>query len=96
MLTGKQKKLFKALANEIDPVVQIGKGGISSAVLSQVDEALEARELIKVRVLQNSLEEPKEAAVEIAKEVSAELVQVIGRNILLYRSSKKKPVIELP
>jgi RNA-binding protein len=49
-----------------------------------------------VRVLQNSLEEPKEAAVEIAKEVSAELVQVIGRNILLYRSSKKKPVIELP
>ncbi|HHU32737.1 MAG: ribosome assembly RNA-binding protein YhbY [Zhaonellaceae bacterium] len=96
MLTGKQKSYLKALANEIDPVVQIGKGGISSAVLSQVDEALEARELIKVRVLQNSLEEPKEAAVEIAKEVSAELVQVIGRNILLYRSSKKKPVIELP
>jgi len=96
MLTGKQKSYLKALANEIDPVVQIGKGGISPAVLSQVDEALEAKELIKVRVLQNSFEEPQEAAAKIAKEVSAELVQVLGRNILLYRPSKKKPVIELP
>lgn len=96
MLTGKQKSYLKALANEIDPIVQIGKGGISPALLSQVDEALEARELIKVRVLPNSLEEPKGAAAQITKEVSVELVQVIGRNILLYRSSKKKPVIELP
>jgi RNA-binding protein len=78
------------LANEIDPVVQIGKGGISSAVLSQVDEALEARELIKVRVLQNSLEEPKEAAVEIAKEVSAELVQVIGPQYIALSLFKEK------
>jgi RNA-binding protein len=96
MLTGKQKGFLRSLANTIDPIIQIGKGGISPTVLSQVDEALEARELIKVRVLQNSVEEPKEAAAQIAREVSAELVQVLGRNMILYRQSQKKPTIELP
>lgn len=96
MLTGKQKSYLRSLANTMDPIIQIGKGGISPTVLSQIDEALEARELIKVRILQNSIETPKEAAVEIAKEVSAEVVQVLGRNMLFYRPSKKKPTIELP
>ena len=96
MLTGKQKGYLRSLANVMDPIVQIGKGGISPAVLAQIDETLEARELIKVRVLQNSSEEPKIAADQIAKELSAELVQVLGRNMLLYRQAQEKPIIELP
>ena len=96
MLTGKQKRFLRALANDIDPIIQIGKGGISGNLIQQIDEALEARELIKVRVLQNSPEVAKEAAGKIAEEVSAELVQVLGRNMLLYRPSKEEPVIELP
>lgn len=78
------------------PVLQVGKGGIGDTVVTQTNEALEARELIKGRVLQNCLEEPKTIAAELAERAGAELVQVIGRNFLLYRQSKEKPVIVLP
>lgn len=96
MLTGKQKRYLRSMGNEMDPILQIGKGGITASVVAQTDEALEARELIKCRVLQNSLEEPKIAASELAEQVKAELVQVIGRNFLLFRTSKTKPFILLP
>lgn len=96
MLTGKQKRFLRSLGNEMEPILQIGKGGVTEAVIAQADEALEARELIKGRVLPNCLEDVQSAAEQLAEGTSAELVQVIGRNFLLYRESKKKPMIELP
>ncbi len=96
MLTGKQKGFLRSLGNEMDPILQIGKGGVTEAVIAQTDETLEARELIKGRVLPNSMEDVQRAAAELAERTSAELVQVIGRNFLLYRESKKKPMIDLP
>ncbi|WP_018212438.1 ribosome assembly RNA-binding protein YhbY [Desulfitobacterium hafniense] len=96
MLTGKQKGFLRSMGNEMDPILQIGKGGVTEAVIAQTDETLEARELIKGRVLPNSMEDVQRAAAELAERTSAELVQVIGRNFLLYRQSKKKPMIDLP
>lgn len=96
VLTGKQKRFLRSMGNEMDPILQIGKGGVTEAVITQTDETLEARELIKGRVLPNSIEDVQSAAEELAERTSAELVQVIGRNFLLYRESRKKPIIELP
>lgn len=95
VLTGKQKRFLRAMGNEMVPILQIGKGGIVDTVVTQAAEALEARELIKGRVLQNCMEEPKSVAAELSEQTGSELVQVIGRNFLLYRQSEK-PVIELP
>jgi RNA-binding protein len=96
VLTGKQKRFLRSMGNEMDPILQVGKGGVTEAVITQTDETLEARELIKGRVLPNSIEDIKGAAQELADRTQAELVQVIGRNFLLYRVSKKKPLIILP
>ena len=96
MLTGKQKRHLRSMGNEMVPILQVGKGGITEMVVTQTDETLEARELIKCRVLQNSSDEPKTVAAELAEQVKADLVQVIGRNFLLFRPSKNKPVIVLP
>lgn len=95
MLTGKQKRFLRAMGNQMDPILQVGKGGITENVITQTNETLEARELIKGRVLQNCMEEPKVVAAELAEQTGSELVQVIGRNFLLFRQSKDKPVIEL-
>jgi RNA-binding protein len=84
------------MGNEMDPILQVGKGGVTEPVITQADETLEARELIKGRVLPNSMEDVQGAAQELAERTSSELVQVIGRNFLLYRESKKKPIIILP
>jgi len=96
VLTGKQKRHLRAMGNEMNPILQVGKGGITKTVITQTDEALEARELIKCRVLLNCLEEPKNVAELLAGHVQAELVQIIGRNFILFRPSKNKPVIVLP
>ncbi|HBP66337.1 MAG TPA: ribosome assembly RNA-binding protein YhbY [Desulfosporosinus sp.] len=96
MLTGKQKGFLRSMGNEMDPILQVGKGGITESVVTQTDEVLEVRELIKCRVLQNCSEEPKIVAAELAEQVKADLVQVIGRNFLLFRQSMDKPVIVLP
>ena len=80
----------------MDSIVQIGKGGVSLTVVESAQAALTARELIKVRILQNSLIEPKDAVAELAEQTGAELVQVIGRNGLLYKHNPQKPRIELP
>lgn len=87
---------MRAMGATMDPVVQIGKGGIAAAVIDSAREALDARELIKVRVLQNSTDEPKELISGLAEATGAELVQVIGRNGLLYKKNLEKPRIELP
>lgn len=95
MLTGKQKSFLRGLLNPMSPIFQVGKGGITENLLKQLDEALEARELIKITVLNNQVAEPETIAEEIAAGTGAEVVQVIGNKIGLYRAAKKKR-IELP
>ncbi|MGI6064864.1 MAG: ribosome assembly RNA-binding protein YhbY [Bacillota bacterium] len=96
MLTGKQKRFLRALGTQLDPIFQIGKGGLNDNLFKQLDDALEARELIKVRVLNNSEENPREAAIAISQVVGCEVVQTVGRNIIFYKRSEKKPKLELP
>ena len=96
MLTGKEKRYLRSLANTMDSIVQVGKGSVNDSVLFSLNEALEARELVKVKVLKNCLDEVDEVAEALAERSNSELVQVIGRNVLLYRRNENKPVIELP
>ncbi|AVX19969.1 MULTISPECIES: ribosome assembly RNA-binding protein YhbY [Carboxydocella] len=95
VLTGKQKRYLRGLGS-LEPVtVQIGKGGVTPTVIQQLDETLEARELVKVRVLKNCLEEKEDIARRLAEGTGAELVQMIGHNLLFYRPAQK-PQIQLP
>lgn len=86
---------MRALGNALDPIVQIGKAGVTESVIFSLNEALTARELVKARVLKNCLEEEKDVAQELIAATGSNLVQIIGRNIILYRSSEDK-LIELP
>lgn len=95
-LTGKQKSFLRSLGMSVDPVVNIGKEGVTPTVVQSAQEAMKKRELIKVRVLQNSPEEPRDAITILAERCNANLVQVIGRNGLLFRRNYDKPKIELP
>ena len=96
MITSKQRAYLRSLANGIPAIMQIGKGGMNENLLKTVSDALEARELIKLTVLENSGEDPKELLRAMAEELNAEPVAVTGKKIILYRASEKKPVIELP
>ncbi|NPV29276.1 MAG: ribosome assembly RNA-binding protein YhbY [Firmicutes bacterium] len=95
MLTGKQKRLLRAFATSLDPLFQIGKGGVSENLVHQVEEALKARELIKLRVLSQSPEDVREVARSLKEKTGAEIVQIIGHNLVLYRQGEKG-VIQLP
>ncbi len=95
MITSKQRAYLRGLGNTVETILQIGKSGISDTVAAQVNEALTARELIKMRVLETAPVTPKEAAVELAERLSAEVVQVIGTRFILYRPNQKNPVIVL-
>lgn len=87
-MTGKERAAFRAQANSLEPLFQIGKGGMSDAFIKQTDDALKARELIKVKVLlESSPMTPREVADEIAKATGADVIQVIGGVIVLYRES---------
>lgn len=96
LLTGKQRSYLKGLANNIDPIFQIGKNGITENFIKQVDDALEAREIVKVNVLNNSLLEAKDVAVELVEELDAEFVQSIGHKFVIYRESIENKKIQLP
>ena len=96
MLTGKQKRHLRSLAHHLDPIFQVGKGGVNANMIKQIADCLEVRELIKVSVLQNCEEEKSDVAVELAKGARAELVQVIGNIIVLYKRSRENQKIELP
>ncbi len=87
MLSAKERARLRAQGNELDPIFQIGKGGLTAEIIHQLDQALTARELIKVRVLKNSIEDPRAVAEEISDAVRADVVQIIGRNFLLYREA---------
>ena len=95
MLTSKQRAYLRSLAVHIDTIFQIGKGGVNENMTEQISNALEARELIKLRVLDNSGYTSREAAEEIAEIVGAEVVQTVGTRFVLYRESKKNKKIEL-
>ncbi len=96
MLTSKQRSFLRGLSNRLEAIIQIGKDGTNPSLTTAIDEALEARELIKVSVLNNCAEDLKEIAEAIAGRTRSEVVQVIGRKIVLYRKNKKKPIRELP
>ena len=90
-LTSKQRAQLRSLANSLDTILQIGKDGIGENLIKQADDALEARELIKGRALENSLLSAREAAEDLAKATRSEVVQVIGTKFVLYRESHSKP-----
>lgn len=96
-MTTKQRAYLKSLAMTMDPIFQIGKNSMTPELTKAVDEALEARELIKVSVLQNCADDPKELAALLAERTRSQVVQVIGKKIVLYREGKKeKKKIILP
>ena len=91
-LTSKQRAQLRGLANGIDTILQIGKDGIGENLVKQANDALEARELIKGKVLENNLDyDARRAAEELAKATRSEVVQVIGTKFVLYRESHSKP-----
>lgn len=95
MINGKQRSYLKSLAHNIDPILIIGKNGITETVLKQVDEALEARELVKIKLLDTSFLNANDVANAMAEELRAEFVQSIGGKFVLYRESKE-PKINIP
>ena len=95
MLTSKQRASLRAEANSLDTILQIGKGGINENLLKQLDDALEAREMIKIRVLETSLLSAKEACGLICENIDAEPVQCIGTKIVLFRRNEKEPKFRL-
>ncbi|WP_243572217.1 ribosome assembly RNA-binding protein YhbY [Bacillus stercoris] len=96
MLTGKQKRFLRSKAHHLTPIFQVGKGGVNDNMIKQIAEALEARELIKVSVLQNCEEDKNDVADALLKGSRSQLVQTIGNTIVLYKESKENKQIELP
>ena len=96
MITGKQRAYLRSLAQKITPIFQIGKNGIEETFLVQIEQALEKRELIKIKVLENSGMETREASDIICSKIGCEGIQAIGNKIVLYKKSKNNPKIELP
>ena len=95
MITSKQRAYLRSLANGIPAIMQIGKGGLNENLLKTVSDALEARELIKARVLDNSEYTAREAADALAEAIEADVVAVTGTRFVLYKESKTKKKIEL-
>ncbi|CEH29573.1 RNA-binding protein [Aneurinibacillus migulanus] len=96
MLKGKQKRHLRSLAHHLNPIFQVGKGGVNENLITQVEEALEVRELLKISVLNNCGEDKNDVAEEIAAGSGADIVQIIGNTIVLYKESREHKTIELP
>lgn len=95
-MTSKQRAYLKGLAMTMEPVFQIGKASLTPEVIEAVREAVDARELIKISVLKNCMDDPREIAEMLAERTRSQVVQVIGKKIVLYKESKDKKKIELP
>ena len=95
-MTSKQRSYLKGLAMTMDPMFQLGKSSLTPENTQAIAEALEARELIKINVLQNCADDPNELAQIVAERTHSQVVQVIGKKIVLYKESKNKKKIELP
>ncbi|HEY2420858.1 MAG TPA: ribosome assembly RNA-binding protein YhbY [Neobacillus sp.] len=96
MLTGKQKRFLRSKAHHLDPIFQVGKGGVNENMVKQIADALEARELFKISILQNCEVDKSVVAEQLAKGAGAEIVQIIGSTIVLYKESVEKKQINLP
>jgi RNA-binding protein len=88
-MTSKERAYLRGLANRVPSLYQVGKDGVSENMIKQIDDALEARELIKGNVLENSMMSAREVAEELASQTASQVVQVIGNRFVLYRRSKK-------
>ncbi|KRG15519.1 ribosome assembly RNA-binding protein YhbY [Lederbergia galactosidilytica] len=96
MLTGKQKRFLRSTAHHLQPIFQVGKAGVNENMIKQIKEALEARELIKISILQNCDEDRETVGNALSKGAKAELVQIIGNTIILYKESQENKQLELP
>jgi RNA-binding protein len=96
MLTGKQRRHLRALAHDLKPIVQVGKGGIDEGLVAAVDQALADHELIKIKLGESANLDRHEAADEIAEKTHAEVAQVLGYTLVLYRADPEDPKIKLP
>lgn len=95
MLTGKQKRFLRALGHPLKPVITVGKNEINDALVRETNDALESHELIKVKILESCMMDRKEVAAELSEVCGAEVAQVLGRTLLLYRAAKE-PGLKLP
>ncbi len=95
MLNSKQRAELRGMANSLEPIFQVGKGGINDQLIRQVDETLEKRELIKLTALETSPQSSRQAADMLGEATGADVVQVIGRKFVLYRKSKENQKIFL-
>lgn len=95
MLNSKQRARLRGIASTYETIFQIGKGGIQETLISQIEDALRKRELIKLRVLDNSMYTAKEAAEEIAEKTDSDVVQVIGSRFVLFKRNPEEPVINI-
>ena len=96
MLTGKQKRFLRSQAHHLNPIFQVGKGGVNDNMIKQISEALEARELFKISILQNCEDDKDTVANALVTGTGADLVQVIGNTIVLYKESKENKQLRLP
>lgn len=95
-MTSKQRAYLKSLASTLNPVFQVGKASLTPEVTAAIDEAFNTKELIKIAVLKNCMDDPNEIAQMIAERTQSQIVQVIGKKIVLYRPDRKNPKIILP
>ncbi len=95
-MTSKQRAYLKSLASNLDPIFQVGKSSLTPQVTQAIGEAFNTRELIKVAVLKNCLDDPREIAEMIADRTHSQVVQVIGKKIVLYKPDRDNPKIQLP
>lgn len=95
-MTSKQRAYLKSLASTLNPIFQVGKSSLTPEFIKGIDEAFNTRELIKIAVLKNCLDDPNEIAQTIAERTRSQVVQVIGKRIVLYKPDKKNPKIILP
>lgn len=95
MFTSKQRSVLRSLAQTIEPIGQVGKGGVSENMITAFSQALDSRELIKITLLNNNLDDIKSVSIELAEKLGAEVVCTIGHKIVLYRYSNKKGVVHV-
>lgn len=93
MINSKQRAVLRKMANTLEPVIHVGKGGISSNIISETQRELFDKELVKIAILRNVPETAREISDEIAKQTGADVVQVIGRKFVLYKRNEEEPVI---
>ncbi|MBQ5331839.1 MAG: ribosome assembly RNA-binding protein YhbY [Oscillospiraceae bacterium] len=96
MLTSKQRAYLRGIAAKEDTIFQVGKGGINDNLITQVNDALKAREIVKLKVLETAMLSAAEAAAEIAEATKSDVVQTIGNKLVLFKRNPQEPKIELP